>query len=582
MAIRTFQATLQTSDFPHNFQELGDTVVVPTRFELNSGGEPNVSVPQAYFMQNVLPTSRGFSSVRYRNLLSSIPNATSPIKRVSTLRGAGDSIAMHADNDTQQFVYNPKTGVWQTFNLGILNSAGSFIATLKERSFIYIPGAATLFEYNFVTETLDALAVPALNLGNIKGFTAAGSYLIAWNDSQIFWSSVVDPLDFAPSLSTGAGATSILSVRGRIVTVVPLNDNFVIYTATNAVAAQLTRDIRFPFVFAEIPGAAGLISRFHVTANTEEAVHIAWTASGFQQVTTQQAQYAFPDLSDGIIRGILSELDPIELRPTLNRYQGLDVQVNFVSGRWVTISLRTKEDEELNQGFRIAYVLDVLLGRWGRLDVEHRNFVEFQAPEFKEFTTYAQLAADNPTYQDMAGKTYSSFAVEKNFSGAKAGSNFGVARSDGSIFSVSFSEVENFAPAALDLPVPVSRLFLGKYKVFRQSAANMQRVQTSGLVPGEAAVRFHAHAHDGKFVQSVNVSTEHPRQPGTFLGRLSGYAVSVELQGNFALNSLIVEAADAGKRNHKFFTQDSDFVQVVDGVSDVVNSDIIVTTEVQP
>ena len=65
-----FKANLTMQGFPFNFQGLAGTVLVGNALEQNLAGQQAAQeIPQAYFMQNVLPTQRGYMSMHYNKRL---------------------------------------------------------------------------------------------------------------------------------------------------------------------------------------------------------------------------------------------------------------------------------------------------------------------------------------------------------------------------------------------------------------------------------------------------------------------------------------------------------------------------------
>lgn len=575
MATRRMHAVLTSREFPHNFAELGSTVVVSTPFEQNrtqpngfsgEGAEQSQNVCQAYFMQNVLPTLRGYSSVSFKQMLQPIAGETE-IAQLHVLRGAGQNVAMHAAVGNKQYVYDPTVGGWLQFPLTTIAVSQVYVAYVKERTFVFFPDLGEVYEYNFSSQEMELVAFPALNLVNMRGICSAGAYLIFWDSNKVYWSSVLDPTDFTPSLATGAGSTGVLAVRGELVTCASLADGFVIYTASNAVSARQTGNLQFPFIFKEIAGSAGLASRYHIADNSNTGLHLVWTASGFQQVSADRAEYAFAEFSDGIIRGILSELDPYYLRPTLNRYSGLDVRVSFASNRWIAISLRTTVDAAADVPFRFAYVYDTQLGRWGRIDVDHRQIMEFSAPEFYQYYSYQELANTYPTYADLAGIPYSEFFTRLRIAAPQPGENFGVVTTDGALYRCALAETEEFEPTNELLNVPMPRIYLGKFKMYRTQGAKLQTLRLAGAF--DVTVRAHGHGYDGNFVVSGGELTQHPRQPGTFSGRLNADSFTVELAGTFHLTDMVLEATDAGMRNQRFRAENEDVAAVFAGEDQV-------------
>lgn len=571
---RRFHVNLTNREFPHSFVELGSTVVISNMLEANrpqvggfngTGAEQSAGICQAYFMQNVLPTTRGYSSVSFQQKLPPIAGINE-IPELQILRGSGQNVAMHAALGGAQYVFDPRVGSWQVFPLGTVTVVQPFYALVKERTFIFYPELGLVYEYDFDAQDMVLVAISGLDLLEMQGICAAGPYLIFWDASRVYWSAVLDPTDFVPSLATGAGSTAVLDISSKIVMCAGLSGGLIIYTATNAVAGRLTNNVQFPFLFREIRGSAGIADRHHLAANTTTQTHITWTASGFQQLSFEGAEYAFPELSDGIIRGILSELDPLYLRPILTRHSNLDVRVNFASNRWLCISLRTAVDAADGVPYRLAYVLDLVLGRWGRLDVPHRQVMEYAAPEFYLAYTYQMLADNYPTYGDLLGVPYSEFLVRERIAAPQPNENFGIVLSSGAVYRVALAEANEFAVDDTGLVAAEPRIFLGKFKVFRSQGAKFQNFRMAGAFAVDS--RAHGHDQSGAFVRTTPPLTEHPRQPGTFYGRLAANAFSLELIGQFHLTDLVVEATEAGMRNQRF-DSDSDVVGVYVGDSPV-------------
>ena len=59
-----FKAKLTEQGFPFNFQELAGTVLIGNALEQNlQSQQAGQEIPQAYFMQNVVPTQRGYIGI---------------------------------------------------------------------------------------------------------------------------------------------------------------------------------------------------------------------------------------------------------------------------------------------------------------------------------------------------------------------------------------------------------------------------------------------------------------------------------------------------------------------------------------
>ena len=90
------KAKLTQAGFPFNFSEIAGTVLAASALDQNlqAGGEQVATeVPQAYFMQNVLPVQRGFQSAHFTSVLKPHTYPTY-LDKVYTLRDASGSVAL--------------------------------------------------------------------------------------------------------------------------------------------------------------------------------------------------------------------------------------------------------------------------------------------------------------------------------------------------------------------------------------------------------------------------------------------------------------------------------------------------------
>jgi nitroreductase len=557
MPTRRFHVNLTSKQFPHNFTELSSTVVQATPFENNRqlyGGfsgedaEQSLGICQAYYVENVLPISRGYSSVSFKEALPPIAGLPedAPILGHWELRGVGRDVAWLAVNANGQYIYDRRVGDWTFYPLIAGLSMLPFVVYVKERTFICYPRLGVVYEYNFGLQTVNPVTLNGLNVSAMDGFFSTGAYLLAWDKNRVYWSSSITPLEFDPLVDVTAGSQGILAVLGEIVGCVPLGDGFVVYTATNAVASIATSNTLFPFQFAEIPGSAGISSIAHVTQNGNRNSHITWTASGFQEVTVRNAEYVFPELSDGVIRGITTELD--NEMPALTRYTGLDVRLSLASNRWLCISV--KRSTETIFDVHEIHVYDMSLQRWGRLWVPHREALQFAEANIVEFTSYAELADLFPTYGDMAGVPYAAFFGQQRSSAPQPGENFAVAKADGSVYVVRLYEHNQQEASDVGAEASESKIFLGRFKVYRTQGAKLQSLSTIG-VAADAVVRAYGHRADAAIVAELTSLTALPRQPGTYKGRLNADSFTIAISGDFALTDMVLEATEAGMRNQR-------------------------------
>lgn len=557
MAQQVMHAMLTAKSFPFDYRELSSTIVLNDGLEQNRqlltgfGGEETVQqfgICQAFQLQNVLPIVRGYSSAHFLPQLESPTNTAAEFDDLIVLQDPAGNVVLYSPAAGQNMIYSPQQEDWIEDPVSFSPDAIT-VAYLKGETYVCYPGVG-LYVYNHTTQTFEQQTVNGVVFTNILGVTAAGGTLILWTKDSLYWSSQTDPLDFTPSQSTGAGTTSVLALRGNIILCKPLSDGFVIYTRNNAVAAQATGSLAFPWNFSEIPDSAGILNVRHVASNDSAGAHVAWTTSGFMEVSFRGAQPVWPELSESVTRGHITRSDASGF-PYIVTDTELRVKLNAIGTEYITISVGTQESGK----YDVAYVYDLQIGRWGKLDIPHQDFAQFEAPLFVAGKTYAELAVEYPTYFALGeGGTYAKVLTAEAQRLSSAGKNFGVLSPDGSVFSVvlasdafptnlNTADPRGYEAAAAKLPT----IILGRYKIRRSTGVRAEGFEAEGL--RDVDVRMYGHDYVGKRVLEAREIVEHPSVPGKFYGRVVGDSVSVVLQGVFSLTDLSLFLGDAGKRN---------------------------------
>ncbi len=551
----TIRAALVTTKFPYNFDELCSTIVVNKGLATQRLGQGNFNavdapqaegIPQAYYMENVLPISRGYTSVAYTQMIPPIPGNPN-IFDMFTIRDGAAGLAYLAIGFETQYIYDSDTLEWITVNLGAFSPGTVTVATVKGISYIGV-GQVGLYQYNFATKVLEEQEVLGLDVGEILGWFGAGANLCAWTINRILWSSNLNPLDFVPSLSTGAGSSSVLAISSEITTCLSLGEDFIIYTSTNAVAGRQTGNIQYPFIFTEVLNSVGVSSQYHVAYNSNSGVHIAWTPLGFQEVTVQEATFIWAELRDGISRGIQILLDPVHELPYLHYVPSLDVRLSFSGNSGVMVSLREVPEVGEDPPFTEAHVYDTNLQRWGRLNCEHRMFFQFTVQSIEGRYTYAQLEADYLNYSAIDYHTpplsYSDIESNPVPAAGVPGANFGVLGIDGKVHVVAPQQTEQFRGDNEGIISSTPRIFLGRYKVIEEEGVVIQRVQLKKLFAAE--LRVHGHAINGEILKTRFDWFPHPTQKDVWYEELSADSVTIEALGSFILSDLSIECISSG------------------------------------
>lgn len=538
---RIIEANLLNEAFPYNFRELANTVVQPA-WE----GDKKPRPTECFYMDNILPNERGYSSVNFRQVVPAIPDLEGEILTEFVIVNSDGNEALFCATSTTAYVFEANGVAWIEQELPVAALGDITYAPVKENTYIYV--GFTLYTYNFSTHTLEEANINVTL--SLLGICAAGEKLVGWDKDTIYWSSSFDPLDFDPvtGLETGAGSTKVLAIKGRIVACITMGQDFIIYTSKNAVSARQTGNISQPFVFKAIGGSAGIATINHVAYNTTNQIHVTWTASGFQEVNLQSAQYAWPELSEGLIKGIKSELDDFNI-PVLTRTSGFDVKLKFCSNRWLLVSTRDVDSED--SSYEISYCFDVLLSRWGRLNLTHVGYVEFSITETITTYTYQQLADEYVIYGNIPSNiAYAQLSGIVTLD-LQEGNNCFVLRNDGSGYIFSYSETQGFQ-GSQDLDgIADSRIFLGRYKMFSTSGMLLNNIKVKQLFD-DATIRVYAHDYIGNFVDYKDITIENSHHPDQFFQRISADSVTFEFTGQFTLNQLAICGHNLGKRNQRY------------------------------
>lgn len=376
--------------------ELDKQFVVRSAYVGRPQQDKDIGIPTPTYIENVLPTSQGWESVSYA---PKVPGRTGArFGQIFVLKSGIENNVLYAPSQGRDFVNY--SGVWAegpyTYNYaGMVTHAyarlKSYICYQRQK----------VFEYTYAGKAFRTVTLKGLDISNIDGITAANSALIAWNETSIFWSSFIDPEDFVPSLSSGAGTQNPTQVRGKIVACLPAADGFIIYTTANAIFAAWSGNIRFPWKFTEITGSSGITSPEHVTHDANFDGHFAWTVDGLQMVTRKEARQMFPEVTDFLVGKLVEEyIGPTHLQNHQNEADvfnsttqtwntqpvgpNLFQQFHLPRQPWVKVCLIGARYLLISYGYERTgiydwvIVYDFALERYGKLKVRHTDAFNYQ------------------------------------------------------------------------------------------------------------------------------------------------------------------------------------------------------------
>lgn len=560
MTERTFHADLTPKEFPFNFTELSSTVIANRGMEINRGtpngfngdeAEKSFGVCQPYYMENVLPISRGYSSVGFTEKIPAINGLENRIKHTITLFGPDGRTAICLVTDLDVWIYDAVGSDWQRFDVPPASLILVSSATIRETTYLHF--GSGLYTYSFSSRQLLPVEVTGILVGATLGCCAAGSHLVLWTEDELFLSSTLDATDFTPSLSNGAASLKIQELRGKIVACYSLGQDFIVYSEIHAISARQTGSLAFPFRFKEIPGSAGILNPKHVAINANVGVHFTWTGSGLQQVSVEQATYMWPELSDGIIRALSFKKDPYFGILEVVRHANMEVSLAFLSNRYLAISTRAIDEEQTTDLFD-SYLYDITLQRWGKLALPHVGFLEFVLPEVFNFYTYDELESDYQIYGefDNSNKFYRLWEDPyQSVRTIETGSNLGIILPTGQLVAASIVETSNFRGSlGEEFGALTPQIMLGKFKIYREQGMTLEHIKVNKLFL-DSSKRVYGHDYTGEWVNLKQNSAfvQNPNMPGQWFCRLSADSITLEFSGKFTLTDLAITASSAGQIN---------------------------------
>ena len=550
MAKYRARAALNAAMFPLVSVLAGRTVMQPT---LDSnvrtpqsfyGGAESaeMSVPQAIYVQNIMPTAEGMQSVGYFQQVAPLLNAVD-FDQAITLRDEDENNFLYVPARGKNYILNMATGAWVSTN-PFTGWTGKLVtrAYVNGRTFVCFEGRG-IYEYDVTANTFLPQTITGLAAVDIRGIGGSSNYLIAFTDLEVCWSSLVDPLDFVPSFTTGAGRSIPQDVKARITAVLGISGGFIVYTAKNAIAAVYTNNTRAPFTFKEIANAGGIQTYEQVTSEQTSGAQYAWTTGGLQKITVQNAEPVSAEVNDFIAGKMYDEWDPASKELTTSYIDGYEfpVKLSFISSRFVVISYSVNSDVAL---YQYALIYDVVLKRWGKLKILHTDCFSYPYPNVVGPVTYAGLA--NTTYNDLAQTSYADLTL-------------GVISDPPSKLTIAFLRTAGEVKlATMDYEKSTEEagvIIFGHFQLVRASMVQLQTAEFEGIyqpgsdLPHSITVTVKATQPDNKEAIKQTMTLLNKSAKNAKYGkRITGLNFDLAVEGTMALSSYLIEATNDGDR----------------------------------
>lgn len=549
MAQITSAVNLSAAMIPFIATYKGQSILVANRSDQTAGPnrdfggdtlEAAVNIPQLYWGENIVPTQEGYASVGYIQALPEIPSTGNVSHTFTVYDGNGSKAIIAVLDNKEVWGVSGETKAWTEINLPTPELETAFTGELTTGTaygivYLYFKGAG-VYSLDIATLAITPVTLLGLDLSVVDGITDSQSYLIAWGKNIVAWSSALDPLDFVPSETTGAGAGTPEGIKGQIIYCKPISKGFIIYTSAMIMVGEYSGNARFPWIFRALNHGAGIADFRHVSQDTALAAHYAWTSAGMLEVSNLSCTPRFPQLTDFLASRFWEEYNPVTKdvdRMTLA--EQIRCRVALIAARFFVVSYGLPDQ----QYYDYALIYDTALQRWGRFKHRHIQCLEITAD--MEFDPIDYLETE-PNPYDFYERSYSSM-VNWNNTPAKAKLTIGFIGVKGDV------NVANMAP---NNSGSEGVAVFGRYQITRGHMCSMLSVGIQGVFPGESNFAISlVTSIDG--VDKINgLQGFKPLVAGdvmrTYGSRSVGKNHSIVLEGTFHVVSLELAMAQHGRR----------------------------------
>lgn len=373
-----YRANLTAAEIPMLTDFQGRTVIVPgpdqnfsRQLSSPRNKDKDVGIPQAYYAENMIATDSGFTSIGYLQVGYVPSDNNTTFNEIFLIRDPSENICYlaHCD-DGSNYVLLSANSAWVKINSITSGIGGITSAHVNGETYIYF-GSVGCYKYVFSTGLLTLVILTSLVPANIYGVTASNGFMCAYTKTDLLISSSVDPTDFTPSLTTGAGGGPVQGTRAPITCVVPHSIGLMAYTKKNVVAGYYTGNATYPFTWKELVSSGGVGSINLIAYDGNSTDQYAYTTDGLQIINASSANVVFPQITDYLAG---SEYESFDLPTCTFQITDLSVplkkEVTTVSSRYLCISYGINELTDI-------IIYDIALARFGKLKIKHTAVFEY-------------------------------------------------------------------------------------------------------------------------------------------------------------------------------------------------------------
>lgn len=392
MPVIAYRGNLSSAVFPMTLADAGRTVIAPQQdqnFDRRvdpAGEQKDAGIPQAIYMENVIPTVNGYQSVGYQ-ARTTLPgkSAGSGAVNVNNVFVVADTVneaiicAREGTAGYEDVISNNINCslAWQ-YQSGATVPTGDTHSIAQVRGTNYWCDQTLLFTFTInsgtkqVTFTNVSGSVTGITVSNIVAICSAYNYLIAlMSDGSIAWSSTTTPTDFTPSLVTGAGSeTPAGAANPKFLKEHP--SGFYIYCQDSVVFAQYTGNSRYPWKFTPVANAGGYMFPYQAFGNYHAQVQYGIDNSNkIQIISESEAQLVAPEVTSYLERKKYKDTFDYVTNLFSRATGTVAAALTFIQDRYIVVSFRFIASNVYNY----AFIYDVLLQRYGVLEIEHLTVV---------------------------------------------------------------------------------------------------------------------------------------------------------------------------------------------------------------
>lgn len=392
MALIPYRGNLSSAVFPMTLADAGRTVINPQadqNFDRRvdpAGEQKDAGIPQAIYLENVIPTVNGYQSVGYQ------ARTALPAKSAGTGAVNVNTVFVVADANSEAIIcaregtagYEDVISndincslAWQ-YQSGATVPTGDTHSIAQVRGINYWCDQTLLFTFTInagtkqVTFTDISGTVTGITVADIVAICSSYNYLIAlMADGSIAWSSTTTPTDFTVSLVTGAGSeTPSGAANPKFLKEHPAG--FYLYCQNSVVFAQYTGNSRYPWKFVPVANAGGYTNSTQAFGDYHTQVQYGIDNSNkIQIISGNEAQLVAPEVTTYLERKKYKDTFDYVTNVFARATGTLATALTFVQDRYIIISFRYVASNIYNY----AFIYDVLLQRYGVLELDHLTVI---------------------------------------------------------------------------------------------------------------------------------------------------------------------------------------------------------------